>query len=311
MSRRSVTEDVEYPLLDQMESEEPAARERSKRSRPAKRDREEAEHPKRRRINLFYWTLPFFALVAAFALTMAFHRVEAFLINDSRFHLKNAADYGKDPAEVKIAGIQRASKAEILRVLEQDFGRSLYLFPLAERRRNLLAVDWVKEATVSRRWPNQIHITLTEREPVAFAQINVPDSVPRFHLIDADGVLLPLPKGEKFDTFVVLTGLNAKDAEAGRRIRVQQVLAMLGDIGPLAAHVSEVDVRDPANLQTAMQVEKRVVTVKLGSRNFRQRMQNFLSNFAEIRKARPNSTVFDLRIDDRITAVEGVTGGQP
>src|SRR6185436_3077069 len=111
----------------------------------------------------------------------------------------------------------------------------------------------------------------SERTPVAFAQINVTDSAPRFHLIDAEGVLLPIPRGEKFETFVVLTGLSGKELEASRRLRVQQVMAMLKEIGPLGAYLSEVDVRDPGNLSAAVQVDREVVTVRLGSRNHRSR----------------------------------------
>ncbi len=42
---------------------------------------------------------------------------------------------------------------------------------LGERRRRLLAVDWVKDASVSRRWPNRVSVNVIERRPVAFAQI--------------------------------------------------------------------------------------------------------------------------------------------
>ena len=37
--------------------------------------------------------------------------------------------------------------------------------PLAERRRRLLAIDWVEDASVSRLWPNRVLVRITERKP--------------------------------------------------------------------------------------------------------------------------------------------------
>jgi cell division protein FtsQ len=312
MARRGVTEEMEFPLLErQAEAEETEERPTRRAPRSIKKERERQEGPpKRRTINLFYWALPFIALVVAFGFVLAFHRVEAFLINDERFHLPVATDFGQDPPNLKMGGLKRASKPQILRIFEQDFGRSLYLTPIAERRRSLLAVHWVKEAAVSRRWPNQIHIAITEREPVAFAQIDVRNSAPRFFLVDIDGVLLPIPKGEKFDSFVVLTGLTGNEPEASRRLRVQQVVAMQKEVGPLAGYISELDVRDPGNLRATLQINGGVAIARLGSQNYRQRLQNFLKHYPRIREERPDAKTFDLRIDDRITAVEGAERGE-
>ncbi len=311
MARRSVTEEMEYPLLEQREGQEAAEPERPvRRVRASKKERDGQAPEKRTRGNLFYWILPFAALAAAFVLTLGFHQAESFLLKDARFHFQGPEEYGQDPPGLHITGMERASKAEILRVFEQDYGRSLYLFPVAERRRNLLAVSWVKDATVSRRWPNRVDVNLIERKPVAFAQINAPEGAPRFQLIDADGVLLPMPKGEKFDSFAVLTGLSGRETEAFRKTRVQQAMGMLHELGSLAAAVSEVDVRDPGNLQATMRVNGDVVTVRLGIRNHRARVRNFVTNYPEIHRARPRATMFDLRIDDRITAVEGEGSGQ-
>ena len=134
-----------------------------------------------------------FALAGAFLVVAAFHRVESFLINDQRFHLQGSAEYGQTPANLNLAGLKRASQAQILRVFENDFGRSLYLLSVGERREALMKVEWVKEATVSRRWPNQLHVRIVEREPVAVAQVNLREAAPLFQMIDLDGVLLSIP----------------------------------------------------------------------------------------------------------------------
>src|SRR5438552_14180878 len=72
----------------------------------------------------------------------ASQRFEQFLIRDPRFFLPGPADYGMESQNLTVNGIQYASRTRILRLFEQDYGRSLYLFPLAARRKSLLAVSW-------------------------------------------------------------------------------------------------------------------------------------------------------------------------
>lgn len=305
MARRIVEE--ELPLVEAKQEEKAPAGERApRRARTAKK--EEAV-PKRRRINLLYWSIPVFALAGAFLVVAAFHRVESFLINDQRFQLQGSAEYGKTPENMNLAGLSRASQAEILRVFENDFGRSLYLLSVGERRESLLKVDWVKDVTVSRRWPNQLHVRIVEREPVAVAQVNVRNAAPVFQMIDLDGVLLPIPRGEKMDKYPVLTGFGTNEAKATRKMRVEHAVAMLKELGPLRAMLAEIDVRDPGNLQATLAVDANAVTLRMGNKNYRKRLQNFLNHQERIRQERPEARTFDLRIDGRITAVEGETHG--
>ena len=80
-----------------------------------------------------------------------------------------------------------------------DLGKSVFQLPLAERRRHLLAMDWVRTAAVTRVWPNRILVTITERTPVAFAKLPIAGSVRHWMaLMDADGVLLSIPPKVRF-----------------------------------------------------------------------------------------------------------------
>ena len=51
----------------------------------------------------------------------------------------------------------------------------------------------------------------------------------------------------------------------------------------------------------------RAVTLMLGNQHFLQRFQNYLDNRVEISKRMPNATVLDLRLRDRITAVDSTS----
>src|SRR5262245_28779562 len=119
MPRKTVDEIDLPPLEDLKVAEVEAAPEKE---RPARRPRAPKPPPPTewspRRRNIVYWSIPFVALTGALLLTVIFHRFEAFLITDSRFHLPPPAEYGQDPPTLKLSGVHRAAKSAILKVFE-------------------------------------------------------------------------------------------------------------------------------------------------------------------------------------------------
>lgn len=302
MARKAFPDELEE--LEQAAAVEEAAEEREPRAvrrSPKPKTAAAAEPRKRRQINLVYWTVPFVALLAAVMAFFAFHRLEAYLINETKFRL-GAADSGIESDHFKVVGVKRAGREAVQRIFDQDFGRSIYLFPIAERRRNLLALDWVKDAVVQRRWPNRVFVEIRERQPIAFVQFDRAGSSPYFRLVDEEGVLLPVPAGERFD-LVVLTGLKPTDIEPERAVRVRRAAALLRDIGKLASRISEIDVRDAGNLRASMKLHDVVVQVQLGNQNFQPRLENFFAHFDKVHLQRPDAFGFDLRIDGKIIAI--------
>ena len=67
-----------------------------------------------------------------------------------------------------LQGLVYASRFKVQRVFAADFEHSVFSVPLAERRRRLLAIDWVEDASVSRVWPDRLVVRIRERKPVAF-----------------------------------------------------------------------------------------------------------------------------------------------
>ncbi len=235
----------------------------------------------------------------------AWHRTEEFLIKDSRFRLVEADDFiGRSP-NLLVEGIHYASASQVRHVFAQDFGRSLYLVPLQKRREDLLAIDWVEDATVSKVWPGTLSVHIREREPVAFVRlppVRGSDGLSRFALIDKDGFILRPRVAAQF-TLPVVAGINESEPIEVRRARVHRALRMLKDVGSLAGQISEVDVSDPNNLIVAEHVASGVVNLIIGDENYAQRLQNFLASYKEIREKRPDATTLDLRVDGAITAV--------
>jgi len=242
------------------------------------------------------WRLTFAILLfgaIGVSTALAGYKVSLYVASDPQFILSSER---KDA--ITISGLTYASRAKVQRIFARDFDRSIFSVPLSERRRRLLAIDWVEDASVSRVWPDRLVIRIRERQPVAFVSFR---SGPL--LIDAQGVLLEQPAQAQF-SFPVLSGIREDQTEAERRGYVRVFLRMQDEMGPLAKEISEVDTRDPENVRIISQVDQQIVTLMLGDGNYAQRFQNFLTHYAEIRKGSPTARVFDLRLDGRITVKE-------
>jgi cell division protein FtsQ len=189
-------------------------------------------------------------------------------------------------------------------MFQRDFGRSIYLCPIQERRRKLLAIDWVKDATVSRFWPNRIVVRVTERSPVAFVQRSGAGGMLMYGLIDEEGVLMDPQRTSKLP-LPVIVGIPPEDTEPMRRERVKRFLRLQAELASYMSNVSEVDVSDVDNLRIVQEFGDRAITLMLGNQKFKERLQTFLDNREEIRQKMPQATVLDLRLKGRITAIGG------
>ncbi len=231
--------------------------------------------------------------VVGVSTAMAGFKVRQFVFTDPQFTLSRDR---KDA--ITIQGLSYASRSKVQRIFATDFNRSVFAVPLAERRRRLLAVDWVEDASVSRIWPDRLVIRITERKPVAFVFFRS-----GVLLIDSHGVLLDPPAQAQF-AFPVLSGIREAEAEGQRLEHVRTFLRVLEELGYLAKDISEVDTYDSDNIRMVAQVEHRAVVLMMGDGNFARRYQNFLNHYPEIRKRSPAAKAFDLRLDDRITVKE-------
>jgi cell division protein FtsQ len=231
----------------------------------------------------------------------ASQRFEQFLIRDPRFLLPGPADYGLESANLVVQGVKFASRAQILRIFDPDMGRSVFLFPLKSRRKELLNVRWVREASIVRIWPNRIQVRIEERQPAAFVKLRA-ESMERWALIDEEGVILDPPQRAPFH-LPMLAGINPEENAAQRGMRVRRAERLMQELGRLSEKISEADVSDLDDLKVTEKLDGRAVTLMLGERSFASRLQNFLDHYPDIHRRIPQVTTFDLRLDDRITGV--------
>ncbi|PWU01190.1 MAG: hypothetical protein C5B51_23520 [Terriglobia bacterium] len=224
---------------------------------------------------------------------MAALKVRQFVVTDPQFNLSRDRNDA-----LTLEGARYASRGKIMRIFAPDFERSVFLVPLSERRRQLMAIDWVEDAAVSRLWPDRLLVRIRERKPIAFVSLRW-----GVLLIDRAGFLLDPPAQAQF-AFPVLSGIRETDTPAQRRDRVRTFLRVQDDMGYLAKDISEVDAGDPENVRIVAQVGNRALDLLLGDSDFAKRYQNFLNHYPEIQKRSPGVKAFDLRLEDRITAKE-------
>jgi len=253
-------------------------------------------------LRLAFWLIS--GIVLMVGALMAWHLIVEFLIKDDRFRVAEAEELAGQSPNLVVEGVHYASASQVRHVFSQDFGRSLYLVPLQARREQLLEIDWVQDAAVSKIWPDTLRVAIREREPVAFVRLPAPRAGEgtRLALIDIYGHILRPRVAARF-TLPVIAGVRENETVQSRRARVMRALDMLNEIGPLGVQVSEVDVSDPNNLVVAEHVGNDVVNLMVGEENYAERLRNFLANYSEIKEKRPDAKTLDLRVDGVITAV--------
>ena len=242
----------------------------------------------------FNWRLWLVVVVlgaAGVATAVAGFKVRQYALTDPQFMLSS-----NRPDALTIQGLNYALRTKVQRVFAADFDQSIFSVPLEERRRRLLAIDWVEDVSVSRIWPDRLLVRIRERKPVAFVLFRS-----GVLLIDAHGVLLDPPAQAQF-AFPVLSGVREDETEDQRRERVRALLRLQEDMGYMAKDVSEVNAADPDNVRIVVQVENRALELIMGDGNFARRYQDFLEHYAEIGRRSPNVKTFDLRLEGQITA---------
>jgi cell division protein FtsQ len=233
------------------------------------------------------------ALIVLVGVAVAWMKTREFLARDARYVLS-----GDDRNALVVAGAQHCMLARVRHVFDADLGHAILNVPLDERRRQLLAINWIEDASVSRLWPDRLVVRIRERTPVAFVHLGN-----NVVLIDADGVLLEPPPQAEF-SFPVLSGIAESANQEARRERVRALLRLERDMGYMAKDISEVDANDPENLRVVAQVNHEAVSLLMGDENYGRRYQNFLGHFQEIQQRLPDARTFDLRLEDQITVKE-------
>lgn len=206
-----------------------------------------------------------------------------------------------DGAWLTVEGVESRDDSEVTALFERDKGRSLAMLDIVERRQQLLEIQWVKQAWVSKVWPHGVRVVVRERAPVALVPIAGAEAV---RLIDADGVLLAYSSLGS-DGLPVLTGIDAGMDLGARQDRVELFMAVMDacSVRRFSESVSEINVADLANAVVLAKHEGRLVQLELGHEHLRHRVEMFLDGVGGWQSALGPVKAVNLRLEGQIPVV--------
>lgn len=239
--------------------------------------------------------LAFGAFLVLSAMTTAVLLMKGYLEHDARFRIAGTSD-------IKAVGLSQVSRADLLPVFGEDIGRNVFFVPLSARRKELEQIPWIQSATVMRLLPDEIRVSVVERQPVAFVR-----NGRQIELVDAHGVLLamsPSAMAAHHYSFPVLTGVDPGDSLEARATRVAVYMRLMGDLDSTGHHysqnISEIDLTDPEDARVLMPEPGRDILAHFGEDHFLERYQRYRDHIAEWRQQYPRLAAVDLRYDRQV-----------
>jgi cell division protein FtsQ len=218
-----------------------------------------------------------------------------YLERDARFRIAGTAN-------IQAAGLNEVTRAQLLPVFGEDIGRNIFFVPLNARRKELERIPWIERATVMRLLPDQIHVSVVERKPVAFTRHGQ-----QIGLVDADGVLLNMSAAtmaEHHYSFPVVTGIDPGDSADSRKARMAMYLRMMSELDAggkqNSQQISEIDLTDPEDARVLMPEQGRDILAHLGEDHFLERYERYQAHIAEWRQQYPQLAAVDLRYGDQV-----------
>jgi cell division protein FtsQ len=125
-----------------------------------------------------------------------------------------ARDLGFGIKAVTISGISELPETEVLAAAGIDVRSSLAFLDAADVRRKLMAQPLVRNAAVTKLYPNRLLVAITEREPYALWQ---KDGV--VSIIGADGTAIDERRDDRHDDLPFVVGENA-NAHIGEYVKL-------------------------------------------------------------------------------------------
>jgi cell division protein FtsQ len=207
--------------------------------------------------------------------------------------------------EVEVEGIHRVTKGEVLERLVLKPGMGLHQVSTSFLAERVRTHAWIKEATVERRPPHLLYVTIVERTPAVIVR-----SGADHWLSDESGYLLVKLGRQDDRTLPLLTGLDLQSLqreEAGARNAVQSGVVLAKLIANTFDGRVEIDLTNSSN-----------VLASANGVRFQFGDDSLVGQWDRFRKVRPSFKAaafdgrkrevseIDLRYDNRVIVREGV-----
>ena len=207
--------------------------------------------------------------------------------------------------EVEVEGIHHVTKPEVLERLALNTGMGLHQVSAAFLAERVRTHAWIKEATVERRPPHLLHVTVLERTPAAIIRMGAD------HWLSDEGGYLLAKLGRQDDqTLPLLTGLDRQALQRGEaRVcnAVQSGVVLAKLIATTLDGRVEIDLANPSKVVASANG----VRFQFGDDSLVDQWERFLKVKPSFKTASSDGrkrevSEIDLRYDNRVIVREGV-----
>ncbi len=202
--------------------------------------------------------------------------------------LAASARAGLAVREVTITGARHTSPAEIRAALLAGDSDALLALDLAAARERVEALPLVRSATIARRWPDRLAVSVEERVPAAIFSTRAGRT-----LVDAEAVALPGLDPARFPDLLLIAG-------EGAPAELAALTALLASQPALAAQVDSAAWRSGRRWDLRMKTGE-IIALPEGY----DRAQDALARFAAAHAQQPllgqGHARIDLRLPGRMT----------
>ncbi len=195
------------------------------------------------------------------------------------------ADVGLVVKDVIIEGQKNTNSEKISRAIKIKSGTPIFEVSLWELKKRLESIEWIKSVSISRELPNNIHIFIEERKPIALGQKDK-----QLYLIDDEGAIIYEKNLKNYLHLPIIIG-------DGAEIYASSLIEMLKVEPELFKHISSI-ARVSERRWNIRLNEK--IEVKMPEDNFDNAWKLVIKLFKKNELFNQDIKVIDLRIKNKI-----------
>lgn len=206
-------------------------------------------------------------------------------------------------SELEVEGLERVTEESLLDAADVHLGDNVFRHDLETLRARVLRHPWIASATVDRRLPGRVSITVTEHEPVAVLALR------GLYLVSAEGtVFKPVELGDPVD-LPVISGLDEGEFVRNRAFRTAvllEVVALMHDYRSAGLWrrepIGEIRVEPTGGL--SLRVGEDAMLVRLGHGPHRRKLRRLRSILDRLDRSESRAEYVYLdnaRRPDRVT----------
>ncbi len=195
------------------------------------------------------------------------------------------AKIGFTTKNIIIQGRKYTSNDQISKTLKIKPGMPILAISLPELKARLEKIDWIKHAIIERKLPNDIHIYIIERTPIALGQKDR-----RLYIIDDEGVIINEKEIEPHLGLPIIIG-------DGAEMYANSLIATLKVDPALFKHIASIIRVSEHRWNVRFDND---IEVKLPEKEFEKAWGKVIKMYINKVLFAPDNAVIDLRIPNKI-----------